>query len=263
MPPGEHQMVMKKGNIKPPSVVRLKYKKGELVIKEGDYGVSVYKITKGEVHLFTCSGEKETTLARLGPGEIIGEMAFFNKGIEARTHSARAAKDSELEIWHPDFLLTQYNEMPSIIRVLTDEAVSRLFRMNTLITQMVARSEEEKTSDKQALSRRSHYRKEVDLPCTYRPVDSSPRLRLNGIVKNISLTGINVEVKGKTMANFPHDPGDAFCIDLTLPNGKDIHVTSRLLSFRKPRFAGMLSMGMVFADMKEGTKKELGFFLMP
>lgn len=263
MPLGERKMVIKKDNMKPPPVVRLKYKKGELVIKEGDYGVSVYKIIKGEVQIFIGSGDKETTLARLGPGEIIGEMAFFNRQIEARTHSARATKDSELEIWHPDFLLTQYNEMSSIIRLITEEAVSRLFRINTLITQMTARSEEEKAPDKQTLSRRGHYRKEVELPCTYRPIDSSPRLRLNGIVKNISLTGINMEVKGKTMANFPHDPGEEFYIDLRLPNGKDIHVTSRLLSFRKPSFAGMLSMGMVFTDMKEGTRKELGFFLMP
>jgi hypothetical protein len=86
---------------------------------------------------------------------------------------------------------------------------------------------------------------------------------LNGIVKNISLSGVNVEIREKTAAKFSYDPGDEFHIDLTLPGGKDVHFMTKVLSSRKPRVAGMLSLGMVFTDMREGTQKDLGFFLMP
>ena len=260
-------MAIMKEDRTPPPIVNLKYKKGELIIKEGDYGISVYKIVKGAVQIFTHAGDKEVPLAVLAPGEVIGEMAFLSKHTEARSASARAIQDSELEVWHPDFLSKEYDEMPPIIKHITDEALNRLIRMNRLIAQMTAREEEEKQegkiSDKNKTSRRRHYRKEVDLPCTYRPVDSSSRLRLNGIIKNISLTGVNMEVRAKTVVNFSHDPGDGFHIDLTLPNGKEVYLTARILSSRKPRFAGMLSLGMVFTDMREGATKELGFFLMP
>ena len=35
-----------------PPVVHLSYSKGELIIKEGDYGISIYKIFKGHVRIF-------------------------------------------------------------------------------------------------------------------------------------------------------------------------------------------------------------------
>jgi CRP-like cAMP-binding protein len=63
-----------------PPIVRLKYKRGELIIKEGDYGISIYKIIKGKVRIFNESGGSEVPLATLGRGEIIGEMTFLNKG---------------------------------------------------------------------------------------------------------------------------------------------------------------------------------------
>ena len=88
-------------------------------------------------------------------------------------------------------------------------------------------------------------------------------LQLNGNIKNISLTGINMEIRAKNAINFPHDPGDEFSVELTLPNGKDVHVTARIQAIRKPRTPGTISMGMVFTDMREGARKALGFFLMP
>ncbi len=259
-------MAIMKDNWEPPPIVNLKYKKGELIIKEGDFGISVYKILKGRVQILTHEGEDEITLAVLGPGETIGEMAFFRKDIGVRSASARAAQDSELEAWHPDLLSEEYDKMPQIIKHITDEALNRLIRMNRLIAQMTSRDKEEKKENvhgTQQASGRRHYRKEVDLQCKYRPVDSSSKLSLEGLIKNISLTGINMEVRGKTATNFSHDPGDEFHVDLTLPNGRDVHLMARILSAREPRFAGMLSFGMVFTDMREGAKKELGFLLMP
>ena len=99
---------MMKDHRTPPPIVNLKYKKGELVIKEGDYGISVYKIVKGAVQTFTHSGDKEVPLALLAPGEVIGEMAFLSKHAEPRSASARAIQDSELEVWHSDLLSKEY-----------------------------------------------------------------------------------------------------------------------------------------------------------
>ncbi len=253
-------------NNEAPGTVRLQYKKNELIVKEGDFGISIYKIVKGSVKIFSLSEEKEITLAQLGPGEFIGEMAFLSKKIEVRSASARATQDSELEVWHPDIISKEYSSMSPIIKYMADEAQKRLVRMNKFIVQMSTSKEEEAEpapSQKEQDSKRIHYRKDVDLACTYRPVDSPARINLNGSIKNISLTGINMEVRGNVAANFSHVVGDEFNIEFSLPNGKEAHITARIQALRKPRVPGTLSLGMAITNMREGSQKVLGFFLMP
>jgi ferredoxin-fold anticodon binding domain-containing protein len=251
-----------------PARIRLHFKKGELIVKEGDFGISIYKVIKGKVEIFNQSEHKDVILAILGPGEFIGEMAFLSKEIQVRSASARAIQDSELEVWHPEILSKDYEDLSAIIKHMTDEAQKRLARMNKFIVQMSVAEEDGKgkTPDdrrKKTASRRTHYRKNVNLACVYRPVEGPSRLKLNGSIKNISITGINMEIRAKNAVNFSHDPGDEFSVKLTLPNGKNVHVTARILAVRKPQTPGTISLGMVFTDMREGAKKTLGFFLMP
>ena len=249
-----------------PYVSRLTYKKGELIIKENDFGISIYKIVAGKVQIFSQSDHKDVTLALLAPGQFIGEMAFLRKDLGVRSASARAIEDVELEVWHPDLISKEYDLMPSIIKYMTDEVQKRLLRLNKFIVQMSGDEggEGENTfEDTEKSVRRVHYRKDVNLACVYRPVDASPGLQLNGSIKNISRTGVNLEARAKTVAKFSHDPGDEFYMELTLPNGKDIPVTARIQALRAPRIPGTVSLGMVFTSMKEGTRKALGFFLMP
>ncbi len=251
-----------------PSTVRLQFKKGELIVKEGDFGISVYKIITGSVQIFNLSEEKEITLAHLSPGEFIGEMAFLSRKVEVRSASARAIQDSELEVWHPDMISKEYDNMSPIIKYMTDEAQKRLVRMNKFIVQMSnSREDEVETAsskkEQEDKHNRGHYRKDVELSCTYRPVDSPARINLNGSIKNISLTGINMEVRVNVAANFSHVVGDEFNIDFTLPNGKDAYITARIQALRKPQVPGTIVLGMAITDMREGSKKVLGFFLMP
>ena len=86
----------------------LKYLKGEQIIKQGDYGISIYKILSGKVQIFRKSEGVEVPLATLGPGAIIGEMAFLSKDAEVRSASAGAIEDTELEVWHPRELVKKY-----------------------------------------------------------------------------------------------------------------------------------------------------------
>ena len=39
-----------------PPIKHIRFNEGELIFKEGDYGIAVYKITKGRVRIFTESG---------------------------------------------------------------------------------------------------------------------------------------------------------------------------------------------------------------
>ena len=256
---------MMNNKAKIPPIVRLKYKKGELIIKQGDYGISIYKIVSGKVRIFSESGETQVPLATLGSGEIFGEMTFLNRGAEPRTASVKAAQDSELEIWHPGRLTSEYEQMPHAIKYIVSQVLERLIRMNKLVSQLTAKKlEEEKKPVKQeehGASQRRYYRKEMDIECIYRPVGSSPKLALHGKVKDLSMGGLALEVRAKNALNFSHEKDDKFHINMVLPNGKKFAVTSKVLSTKKIRNLGNLFMGMEFSDVSEGDGRTLGFFM--
>jgi CRP/FNR family transcriptional regulator, cyclic AMP receptor protein len=68
-----------------PAAHRLEYV-DQVIFREGDQASTAYVIESGEVEIFTNHEGIETTHERLGPGEIIAEMALF----EAAPHSASA-----------------------------------------------------------------------------------------------------------------------------------------------------------------------------
>ncbi len=71
------------------------YYEGEIVFEEGRAGQSVFVIRSGQVELVRrASGEKAKVLARLGSGQIFGEMALVDR--QPRTATARIAEDGEL-----------------------------------------------------------------------------------------------------------------------------------------------------------------------
>ncbi len=140
-------------------VTVLRYKKGEQIIKQGDYGISIYIILNGNVEVYRESEGGDVVLATLGPGDIIGEMIFLNKGVEVRSASARALQDSELEVWHPDDLGKKYEEIAPVLKAMINQVLRRLLRMNKLLDKLIPKipgqteTKEEKKTPKQSLRR--------------------------------------------------------------------------------------------------------------
>ena len=110
--------------------VRLEYEKDELIVKEGDYGISIYQVVEGKVEVFIKSNGKKTSITTLGPGEIIGEMIFLTGNKTRRSASVKAAEDSVLEAWHPTRILKEYEAMPFIIRHIANQSVNHLIRVD-------------------------------------------------------------------------------------------------------------------------------------
>ena len=249
-----------------PPISRLHYKKGDLIIKQGDYGVSIYKIIKGKVRIVRESGGKEVPLATLGPGEVIGEMSFFKKSAETRSASARALTDVEIEVWHPARLAKEYEQMPPIIKLIADKMLSRLLKTNGLIGKLGAKLEESKaqesTSNNQASGRR-FYRKQVNLDCFYRPLDAPPKVKFPGKIKDISLAGVGMEVTSVGRSNVMHDLGEMLHVSTVLPNNKDVEFIAKIVDIRKGRVPGRLLLGMAYVDVSQDSRKKLGFFMMP
>ncbi|MEW5721585.1 MAG: cyclic nucleotide-binding domain-containing protein [Thermodesulfobacteriota bacterium] len=281
------------GDRSQPAIVRLKYSPGEQIFKAGDYGVSVYRIIMGQVDLVSVSGEHESVLVSLSEGEVIGETAFLGRGAQPHPVSARAVKTTILEVWHAARLADEYDRMPTFLRHLLDQPLDRLRRTRKLVSQLGAKSAlkirppEEKPEKREepppkrtgaagsaaleagektagwASQRRRYYRKKVDRECAYRPVGAASKPPLRGLVRDVSREGVGMEISYNNMKVVSHDVGDEFELDLTLPDGKDLHCTVKLLHIKNTSDITRRFLGLAISDIGYESQKRLGFFLMP
>lgn len=252
-----------------PPIVRLEYRAGDLILKQGNYGISCYKIIKGKIVVFQESGGEEISLSTLGPGDIFGEMVFLNRGKETHSESVRAIEDSEVEAWHICRLSEEYAQMPPIIKYITDQILSRSLRIEKLIVQWAIKELEKREKREKGekgeplISQRRYYRKEIDLDCHYRPVGSSPKVRLVGRIKDMSLGGVGLEIMARNATGFSHKEGDLFVVNTVLPNGKNLELEAKIIAVNKGEALGTFLLGMSLTEMSAGARKSLGFFLMP
>lgn len=112
-----------------PFIRVMTFEKGEWILKEGDVGQNLYLIKKGQVEV--VKSEKEhghiEQLDVLGPGEWVGEMAYFEQG--KRSASVRALDKVEvLVLLVEDLRSSSVGEMfyPKIVKHLTKRISQRL-----------------------------------------------------------------------------------------------------------------------------------------
>ena len=244
-----------------PPVVHLSYSKGELIIKEGDYGISIYKIFKGHVRIFKKSNNNIIPLATLSRGEVFGEMTFFNFLLEPRSASVEALDDVDLEVWHPARLSEEYKNMPPILGYITKQTLNRLLRMNRIVDELSTRKKKGKEVDPEVAKRR-YFRKDWHQECLYSPVTHSSKLSLHGVIEDISPLGLGVEVSAGNTINFSHDPGNHLKISFQLPSGSTINVVAIIRSVKKSKVPGYLFLGLEFKDISKDALRQIGFFMM-
>jgi CRP/FNR family cyclic AMP-dependent transcriptional regulator len=250
---------------KTPPVVHLSYSKGELIIKEGDYGISIYKIYKGHVRIFKKSNNTIIPLATLGEGEVFGEMTFFNFLLEPRSASVEAIDDVELEVWHPARLTEEYKAMPAILRYITQQTLNRLLRMNRVIDELTAqkrRSKEKRITAEKRDDKRRYFRKTFVQECSYRSATPSSHVDLNGVIKDISPMGLGVEVIERNAMNVSHKPGNQLKISFQLPSGSSVNEVAIIKSVKKSKVPGYLFLGLEFSNISRDALKQIGFFMM-
>ncbi|MFO7688310.1 MAG: cyclic nucleotide-binding domain-containing protein [Desulfobacterales bacterium] len=250
-----------------PPIVRLKYKPGETIIKGGDFGISIYQIVDGKVEVFIESGEQEICLSHLGPGEIIGEMIFLTGNQAQRSASARAVEYTVLEAWHPTLISQEFSELPVLLKSIAGQLVRRLKRMNHVVGELEAvkirGGKEKKTSTDPWAAHRAFYRKSVSIECMYRPSAAHRKTLLWGKIKDISKTGMRLEVKTENTLTWPHEAGEDFSASAFLPSGKRLDVTAKIVRQYELAAKGTCELGMKFVNLSQHASELLGFFLMP
>lgn len=107
------------------------YKKGTLIFSEGDIGEQVYLIQSGKIRVFKLLGNQDKTLAILGPGDFLGEMAIIEK--KPRSASAEALIDSNLLVLDPSTFEELIRSNGEIALKVIKRLVSRLRNTDTLL----------------------------------------------------------------------------------------------------------------------------------
>ena len=245
--------------------VRLEYDKGEMIVKEGDYGISIYQVVEGKVEIFVKSDGKVIPITTLGPGEIIGEMIFLTGNQTRRSASVRAVEDSVLEAWHPSRITKEYEAMPFIIRYIANQTVNHLIHTDRKITEFLQKKGKEKTpaiAPTPKEHKKRPYRKDVHLDCLYRPVESAKDLRLWGRIKNISKNGLQLDIMRMNALDIPHDPEEKFQGIAFLPNNKEVKILMKIANLRQDKDQRTLTLGMQFVDVSKESESILGFLLL-
>jgi CRP-like cAMP-binding protein len=247
--------------------VRLEYEAGELIVKEGDYGISIYHVTKGKVEIFVKSDGKETSINTLGPGEIIGEMIFLTGNRTRRSASVRAIERSVIEAWHPSRISAEYEAIPFMVKYIVNQTVSHLTRLDKMISDISkkrAEKEIKKIAEKTISTAKNNRsaRKEILMDCRYRPVDSPDTVRMWGRVINICKGGVRLDVRKMNSLSYPHDAGTEFFAVIYLPKKEKVEVCMKVINSRILKDNKTLSMGVQFLNLDRGAEINLGFLLM-
>ena len=113
---------------------RVTLRKGEVLFRQGDEGVSLYLILQGRIRISLSRQLDVVTLAILGQGEFLGEMALLD-GLP-RSADATALEDSYLyALNRKDFLSFLVNNEKAVHAVLASLSI-RLRKTDTLLAEM-------------------------------------------------------------------------------------------------------------------------------
>ncbi|OGU71064.1 MAG: hypothetical protein A3H45_09465 [Ignavibacteria bacterium RIFCSPLOWO2_02_FULL_55_14] len=103
----------------------VQYQRGEVIFREGDLADRVYFIQKGTVEVVRNLEGKDIVLARLGPGDFFGEMAFFVSG-GRRTATVRTSTPVDLEALGKENFARLMQAIPAARKEFSAKAIERL-----------------------------------------------------------------------------------------------------------------------------------------
>lgn len=104
--------------------------KGSVVIKEGDDAYSAYLIQSGEVRVFTKKNGEEHELAKLGAGDICGEMALIVDDV--RSASVEATEDCNLIIITRSAFEEKLRNSDATIQAVVKMLIQRVIEANRI-----------------------------------------------------------------------------------------------------------------------------------
>lgn len=116
-------------------------RKGQVLLREGDEGAEMYLVRRGALVVSKAvTGPVEQILARMGPGDFVGEMALFDGAPRSATIQADAAGDAVLLVLDRANLEALIEANPraaaSFFHALVQVFIERMRASGTLIAEV-------------------------------------------------------------------------------------------------------------------------------
>jgi len=115
--------------------------KGDILFREGDPSDAMYVIKSGRIAITKSKGTGEIVLAELKPGEMLGEMAFFDN--KPRSAGAKAIGDAEVIMLPFSALYAQFKTFPEWLKAMVKTVNSHLRDANQRIKNLEAAQAED------------------------------------------------------------------------------------------------------------------------
>ena len=112
------------------------YQDGDLIVREGDTGDSMYVIQSGTVEIFQTKNGVDVHLNYLKEGDFFGEMSIFEK--ERRSASVRAVGDIRILTIDKKSFLKRIHEDPSLAFNIIQHLSQRLRQLDSHYTHVTA-----------------------------------------------------------------------------------------------------------------------------
>jgi CRP/FNR family cyclic AMP-dependent transcriptional regulator len=110
------------------------YRDGELFFRAGDTGDHMYVIQQGQVEVLVENDGRQTRVAVLGPGDILGEMAIFER--EPRSATVRARGEVRAITVDRKNLLSRISEDPTLAFRLIKTLSKRVRDLNDEVARL-------------------------------------------------------------------------------------------------------------------------------
>lgn len=105
--------------------------KGVTIIKEGETGNSAFLVQSGAVKVYVDYEGREIELARLGPGQIFGEMALVFD--EKRSATVQTTEDTNLIVITRQTLEEKLRKSDPTIRAIVPMLMKRIVQTNNAL----------------------------------------------------------------------------------------------------------------------------------
>ena len=104
------------------------YGKGEAIFRKGDVGAELYVVLEGEIRIHLDHDGHEVSLARHGPGKVVGEMSVFDD--QPRSAGAQATESTTVRVLRRDRMQAIVHEHPEVLLEFVKNLSQRLRVMN-------------------------------------------------------------------------------------------------------------------------------------
>jgi CRP-like cAMP-binding protein len=113
------------------SAIKRTYKPGQFLFKEGEPSSSLFIIQKGALSIRKMKGKTFVEVAKIQPGEVLGELSFFDR----LPRSASAVAIIEVEALELTFESMEkiYNSVPDYMKTIVAALADRLRKANETI----------------------------------------------------------------------------------------------------------------------------------